>query len=176
MKSLWQKPFPAILKLVILWSTVDSSPSRSFSHIWKLLAYLLVSQNFMSSTVYCDELVFFCWQHTATKITFKYSFSGNSAASAPISTFMSVSELYSPRIGLYISSSRIRRPIVGIYKSLTDTWMWKLGLRPRYSLSGNICFEISVFCLCSARTPITEFLLTITYADNDDLPNTPNPT
>jgi hypothetical protein len=23
--------------------------------------------------------------------------------------------------------------------------MWKLGLRPRYSFSGNICFEISVF-------------------------------
>jgi hypothetical protein len=22
--------------------------------------------------------------------------------------------------------------------------MWKLGLRPRYSFSGNICFEISV--------------------------------
>jgi hypothetical protein len=30
--------------------------------------------------------------------------------------------------------------------------MWKLGLRPRYSFSGNICFEISVFCLCSACT------------------------
>jgi hypothetical protein len=28
--------------------------------------------------------------------------------------------------------------------------MWKLGLRPHYSFSGNICFEISVFCLCSA--------------------------
>ncbi len=27
--------------------------------------------------------------------------------------------------------------------------MWKLGLRPRCSFSGNICFEISVFCLCS---------------------------
>jgi hypothetical protein len=27
--------------------------------------------------------------------------------------------------------------------------MWRLGLRPRYSFSGNICFEISVFCLCS---------------------------
>jgi hypothetical protein len=28
---------------------------------------------------------------------------------------------------------------VVIYKSLTDAWMWKLGLRPRYSFSGNIC-------------------------------------
>ncbi len=42
-----------------------------------------------------------------------------------------VSDLYSPRIGLHISSSRIGRPIVGIYKSLIDTWMWKLGLRPQ---------------------------------------------
>ncbi len=63
---------------------------------------------------------------------------------------VSVSDLYSPRIGLHISSSRIGRPIVGD-KSLTDAWMWKWGLRPRYSFSGNICFEISVFCLCSAE-------------------------
>ncbi len=27
--------------------------------------------------------------------------------------------------------------ILGIYKSLTDTWMWKLGMRPRNSFSGN---------------------------------------
>ncbi len=35
--------------------------------------------------------------------------------------------LYSPRIGLHISSSRIGRPNVGIYKSLTDecgNWEW----------------------------------------------------
>ncbi len=64
-------------------------------------------------------------------------------------THLSVSDLYSSRIGLHISSSRIGRPIVGIYKSLTDTWMWKLGLRPRYSFSGNICFEFSGFCLWS---------------------------
>ncbi len=63
----------------------------------------------------------------------------------------SVSDLYSPRISLHISSSRLGRPIVGIYKSLTDAWMWKLGLRPRYSFSGNICFEISVFCLSSVQ-------------------------
>jgi hypothetical protein len=59
-------------------------------------------------------------------------------------------ERFVSRIGLHISSSRIGRPMVGIYKSLTDTWMWKLGLRPQNSFPGNICFEISVFCLCSA--------------------------
>jgi hypothetical protein len=26
-----------------------------------------------------------------------------------------------------------------------------LGLRPRYSFSGNICFKYSAFCLCSVR-------------------------
>jgi hypothetical protein len=28
--------------------------------------------------------------------------------------------------------------------------MWKLGLRPRNSFPGNICFEYSVLSLCSA--------------------------
>jgi hypothetical protein len=82
---------------------------------------------------------------TAMKISLMYSFSGNSAASAPISTFMCLWAIY-----IVPSSSRIGRPIAGIYKLLTGAWMWKLGLRPRYSFSGNICFEISVFCLCSA--------------------------
>jgi hypothetical protein len=35
-------------------------------------------------------------------------------------------------------------------KSLADIWMWKLGLRPHNSFSGNICFEFSVLRLCSA--------------------------
>jgi hypothetical protein len=29
--------------------------------------------------------------------------------------------------------------------------MWKLGLRPRYSFSGNIFFKLSAFFLCSVR-------------------------
>ncbi len=62
---------------------------------------------------------------------------------------VSVSDLYIPRIGPHISSSRNGSSIVGIYNSLTDTWMWKLGLRPRYSFSGNICFQFSAFFLCS---------------------------
>ncbi len=62
---------------------------------------------------------------------------------------VSGSDLYNFRIGPHIYCSRIGRPIVGIYKSLTDTWMVKLGLRPCSSFSGNICFEFSVLCLCS---------------------------
>ncbi len=113
----------------------------------------------------------------------KYSQKRNIGVSVPISTFMRmwviyifprsvclfcwrkcvfslqcVSDLNIPRIGPHISCSRIGRSIVGIYKSLTDTWMWKLGLWPRNSFSGNICFQFSVLFLCSVsawrpRTP-----------------------
>ncbi len=54
----------------------------------------------------------------------------------------------SPNFHIHVSVSdfsRKGRPIVGIYNSLTDTWMWKLGLRPWYSFSGNICFKFSAF-------------------------------
>ncbi len=44
---------------------------------------------------------------------------------------VSVSDLYFPRIGLPIllQYNKMCGPILGIYKSLADTWMWKLGLR-----------------------------------------------
>ncbi len=62
--------------------------------------------------------------HTATKMPFMYSFSGNCALrslSLNIHIHVSVSDLCISRIGPYISFSRIGRSIVGIYKSLTDT-------------------------------------------------------
>ncbi len=46
-------------------------------------------------------------------------------------------------------------PILEIYKSLTYTWMWKMGQRPRNSFSGNICFQFSVLVLCSAFSKST---------------------
>jgi hypothetical protein len=50
---------------------------------------------------------------------------------------VSVSELYIPTMGLPVLLEKICRLIRGIYKSLKDTWMWKLGLRPRYSQKRN---------------------------------------
>ncbi len=98
---------------------------------------------------------------------------------------MSVSDLYISRIcpHIFLQQNRQTDPGMGIGTSLRDTWMWKLGLRPRNSfsgntyfgflcsvewnhvfccrltwlqpspgrtiLSGNVCLEFSVLCLCS---------------------------
>ncbi len=66
---------------------------------------------------------------------------------------VSVSDLYISRIDPHISCSRIGRSIMGIYKSLTDTWMWKLGRWPPNSFCGNICWEFSVLVLCNVTQP-----------------------
>ncbi len=61
---------------------------------------------------------------------------------------VSVSDLYIPTIGPSIFLLQ-KRQTVGIYKLLTETWMQELCLRPRSFISGNICFEFLVYCLCS---------------------------
>ncbi len=37
--------------------------------------------------------------------------------------------------------------------------MWKLGLRPRKFFSRNICFEFSVFCLCSIQKQLSHWFV-----------------
>ncbi len=59
---------------------------------------------------------------------------------------MSVSDLYISTIGLPILLEEICRPILGPYKSVTDTWMWKLGMRPRYSQKRNTQVGFSLQC------------------------------
>ncbi len=53
-------------------------------------------------------------------------------SSVPISTFMCLWAIYLfPGSVCLFCWRKICGPILGINKSLTDTWMWKLGLRPR---------------------------------------------
>ncbi len=68
--------------------------------------------------------------------------------SVPISTFMC---LWAINIfpGPHIFLQQNKQMIVGTYKSLTDTWMWKLGLWPRNFFSGNMYFKFSILVLCS---------------------------
>ncbi len=68
--------------------------------------------------------------------------------SGPISTFMYLwaIDIFPASVHIF-SFSRVGSPIVEIYKSLTDSWMWKLGLR-------NVCFEFSVLGLCSVRSQL----------------------
>jgi hypothetical protein len=51
---------------------------------------------------------------------------------------VSVSELHISTMGLPFLLKETCGPILGIYKSLTDTGMWKLGLRPCNSQKRNI--------------------------------------
>jgi hypothetical protein len=96
----------------------------------------------------CTSMQSLSLMHTAIKIPFMHSQKRNGAASVPISTFMSQWAIYiSPESVHIFYCSRVGRPILEIYKSLTDTWMWQLGLRPRNSFFGNMCFELSVLCL-----------------------------
>ena len=56
----------------------------------------------------------------------------NNVLSPSSSTHISVRDLYISKMGLPIllQENTVCGPILGIYKSLTDTGMWKLGLKP----------------------------------------------
>ncbi len=61
---------------------------------------------------------------------------------------VSVSYLYIPRIGLPIllQQNTVGGLILGIYKSLTDTWMWKLGTKPPSFISDSTYIGSSLQC------------------------------
>ncbi len=66
----------------------------------------------------------------------KYSQKRNWAASVSIPTFMFYERFIHkfPRSVCLFCCRKIGGPILGMCRSLTDTWMWKLGLRPRRAI------------------------------------------
>jgi hypothetical protein len=60
----------------------------------------------------------------------------------PIPTEINLWEIYIfPGLVCLFCCMEICGQILGIYKSLTDTWMWKLGLRPRNSQKGILKWD-----------------------------------
>jgi hypothetical protein len=84
---------------------------------------------------------------------------------------MSVNDLYIPKYRSKYFLQQNRQIDRGNVQIAHRHWMWKLGLWPRNSFSGNICFEFSVLVFCSAGCWSTvlgplSFSLAVTQCDS----------
>ncbi len=97
-----------------------------FSNFFSLFSWNFCLFLFSVQEVHCKE--------KKPKLRNKYFQKRNCAVTVPISTFLCLWANYIfPRSICLCCYRKICEPILGIYKSLTDKWMWKLGLRPRNS-------------------------------------------
>ncbi len=90
----------------------------------------------------------------------------NCSATVPsFHIFVSVCDLYVPRVGPHIFLLQHRQTNCGKNKSLIDTWMSKLVKRPCNSFSGNIFFKIFGIYLCCVwnMTDMTSLLKVLIF-------------
>jgi hypothetical protein len=81
-------------------------------------------------------------------------------------THISVRDLYISRICRLFCCRKICGPILGIYKSITDTWIWKLGLRPHNSQKRNTYLGLSLQC----KKPVVNYNIYCTCQQWDFFP------
>ncbi len=103
---------------------------------------------------------------TIPKIRNKYSQKRNFAASFPISTFMCMWVIYIfPRSVCLFCYRKICLPILRIYKSFTDSWMWKIGT-PQFLFWEYINgIFVAVWLPCSCLYMIRYFVTLISEAN-----------
>ncbi len=90
--------------------------------------------------------------------TYVYSQKGNCTATVPIPTFMFLCAIYIfPWSVCIFCCKKWSGPIVGIYKSLTATWMWKLGLRPRSSFFRKYINFFGVYTISTVSEHVRTF-------------------
>jgi hypothetical protein len=129
-----------------MYSTVHYSAVETF-FIWE--SYLQ-TENFLTEknrTEPCEQTkerqIYIYNMHSTlqrhnTENSKKYSQKRNFAATVLILKFMLLWAIYIfPWSVCLFCWRKIDGPNVGIYRPFTDTWMWKLELRPHNSFSGN---------------------------------------
>jgi hypothetical protein len=114
----------------LLFVTIVTSDCRSQT---TFTAIFSAKKGHRTCRVHCKERM--------PKIWSKCSQKRNIAVWVPVSTFMCLWAM-----GLPFLLEEICGLMLGIYKSLTDTWMWKLGLRPRNSQERNTETEFPLQC------------------------------
>ncbi len=114
-----------------LWSSSQTLPAESSPSSGR-------TENIVGNSFGCSLVVGLNCKDTIPEIRNKYSQGRNCAATVPIPAFMFLWAIYVFPLSVCLFCCRkIGGPNVGICRSLTDTWVWKLGRRSRNSLSGN---------------------------------------
>ncbi len=109
-----------VIFIFIFW---EPSQTQSTYITIPLLAPLEVRRGFpwiFQCTLHCKDKI--------PKFRNKYSQKRNIGVSVPISTFMRLWAIYIFPRSVSLCRRKYVEPILGLYKSLTDTWMLKLGL------------------------------------------------